>query len=387
MQKISTFFMLIISVIFSLYLLQSCMNTSISINNQDDQEEKQRKKVAYEDTIATDFFRRESGWTAGDGANSVPLSDGRVLWLMDDSHIDDYDDGTVACVFKVNNAGLLQPKGDWDWRNTTTLTGPNTTSLVKSNPAEGHFNWVSTGVQLEDTVYVFSSNLRYGSNHEIETVGPPLWSKIKHPEMEVVGYHQHQDLGDIRFGNGFVKEDDGYVYAYGHQTTFIEANVYVARFPQDDPNGAWRFWNGSGWVDDVADAAVIGESASPVPFVNKVRDKYVLFSTELSVGCNQGTEIYISVSDSPMGPFSERKVIYEIDDRFHGNVPRFYWAKAHPEYINEKDELLITYDLNNTSGEPNLSGCEAFCQDGRLNPDKYRPKGVRVPLELIDSEL
>lgn len=342
---------------------------------------------ADKDPVVTDFFRRESGWIAGDGANSIPLSDGRVMWLMDDAHIDDYSNGTMSCFFQVNNAVLLQPMDNWDWTQTTTLTGPNSTNYVDSNPEADYFNWISTGVQLQDTVYVFSNSYKFDSDGEIQTAGPPVWSKVKHPEMTVEGYHEHQDFGDIGFGNGFVKEDDGYVYAYGHRTTFIVADVFVARFPQDDPNRSWRFWNGSGWVDEVADAASIGESASPVPFINKVRDKYVMFSTELSVGCNQGTEIYVSVSDSPTGPFSERKVIYEIDDRFHGNIPRFYWVKAHPEYINEEDELLITYDLNNTSGEPNLSGCKAFCEDGRLNPDKYRPKGVRVPLELIDSGL
>lgn len=333
---------------------------------------------AYKDSVVTNFFRRESGWIAGDGANSIPLSDGRVMWLMDDAHINDYSNGTISCFFQVNNAVLLQPRDNWDWTQTITLSGPNTTNYIDSNPEADYFNWISTGVQLQDTVYVFSNSYKFDSDGEIQTAGPPVWSKVKHPEMTVEGYHEHQDFGDIGFGNGFVKEDDGYVYAYGHRTTFIVADVFVARFPQDNPTGPWRFWNGSGWVDDIADAAPIGESASPVPFINKVRDKYVMFSTELSIGCNQGTDIYVSTSDNPTGPFSERKKIYSIDDTFDGNTPRFYWAKAHPEYINDKDELLVTYDLNG------MGDCETFCADGRLNPDKFRPKGIRVPLELID---
>src|SRR6266498_4512578 len=65
---------------------------------------------AYKDKEFTEFFRRTSGWTSGDGALSVPLSDGRVLWLFGDSHIDDFDPKTqtTPCLFQVRNAGLIQ---------------------------------------------------------------------------------------------------------------------------------------------------------------------------------------------------------------------------------------------------------------------------------------
>src|SRR5690606_33518827 len=45
----------------------------------------------YPDSTVIRFFQRTSGWIASDGALSVPLSDCRTLWLMGDSHIDDYD--------------------------------------------------------------------------------------------------------------------------------------------------------------------------------------------------------------------------------------------------------------------------------------------------------
>src|SRR5207253_2298917 len=65
---------------------------------------------AYKDHEFTEAFRRTSGWIAGDGAISIPLSDGRVLWLFGDSHLDDMDpaNGTMACLFQCRNAGLLQ---------------------------------------------------------------------------------------------------------------------------------------------------------------------------------------------------------------------------------------------------------------------------------------
>src|SRR5438105_4510996 len=68
----------------------------------------------HKDQTFTEFFRRTSGWTAGDGALSVALSDGRVLWLFGDSHVDDFDaaTGTMPCLFQARNAGLVHRKQD-----------------------------------------------------------------------------------------------------------------------------------------------------------------------------------------------------------------------------------------------------------------------------------
>jgi len=87
------------------------------------------------DSAVTKFFQRTTGWIASDGGLSVNLSDGRTLWLMGDSHIDDYDTatGTIPCLFQVRNAALLQPAGDWNSATTKTLigTGPGIKSLFK----------------------------------------------------------------------------------------------------------------------------------------------------------------------------------------------------------------------------------------------------------------
>src|SRR5437867_508601 len=78
---------------------------------------------ARKDTAFTEFFRRSSGWTAGDGALSVPLTDGRVLWLFGDSHVDDVDPatGTMPCLFQTRNAAFLHKTNDL--HNVRTLIG------------------------------------------------------------------------------------------------------------------------------------------------------------------------------------------------------------------------------------------------------------------------
>ena len=77
----------------------------------------------HRDAAFTQFFRQTSGWIGGDGAISIPCSDGRVLWLFGDSHVDDYDPatGTTPCLFQTRNAGMIHDRNDL--QNPATLVG------------------------------------------------------------------------------------------------------------------------------------------------------------------------------------------------------------------------------------------------------------------------
>src|ERR1051326_3209289 len=77
---------------------------------------------ARKDPEFTEFFRRTNGWTAGDGAFSLSLSDGRILWLFGDSYIDHLDPQTqtVPCLFQVRNVAMLQSR---DGQKVSTLSG------------------------------------------------------------------------------------------------------------------------------------------------------------------------------------------------------------------------------------------------------------------------
>src|SRR5205807_8787509 len=91
--------------------------------------------MAHKDNQFTEFFRRSSGWTAGDGALSVPLSDGRVLWLFGDSHVDDLDPKTqtMPCLFQVRNAGLVQNTNDFKDARTMIGSGPGSRTWFKNS--------------------------------------------------------------------------------------------------------------------------------------------------------------------------------------------------------------------------------------------------------------
>lgn len=347
-----------------------------------------KDRKAYKDQAATDFFKRSSGWIASDGGLTVHLSDNRTLWLMGDSHIDDYDPktNTIPCLFQVRNAALLQPARSWDWKQTKTLigSGPGIKSLFKHTQDNNYWFWPGAGVQIKDTVYVYNSELsRTGpGTMGFAGTGKDMWAKMKFPEMEVVGYSVLPDFDNINFGCGFVRDDkSGYVYAFGGKLdpAIVGSNVYVARFPQADAGAPWEFWNGSDWVADVKQVKSVATAAIS-PNVVRVKNKYVILSTALSVACDQGKDIFASVGDSPIGPFTNAESIYTNDDTLQGHYPFFYTVVGHPQFVNKKNELLVTYCINGYA--PCLDPCDGK-MGNRIDPNHYRLKAIRVPLELL----
>lgn len=340
----------------------------------------------YKDSTVTNFFRRTSGWIASDGGITINLSNGDNLWLMGDSHIDDYDaaTATIPCLFQVRNAALLQPKSNWDWHDTKTLTGNSTgiKSYLKNNKDDKYFMWPGTGFQIRDTVYVYCGSLKNEGTGAFgfAAAGNDLMAKIVYPSMQVAGFDTLQDFRGINFGVGFIEDKkDGYIYAYGQKLDYLTSSLYVARFPAAKSSANWDFWNGNAWVKDIGKAAAVTkqDGVTGTYHISKVKEKILLTSSALSINCDAGKDIYTSVSTYFTGPFTDKKTIYTIDDTLKGHYPFFYTTVAHPQFINEKNELLITYSING------YGDCVETCINGRMNPDYYRIKAIRVPLPVI----
>jgi hypothetical protein len=336
--------------------------------------------AVYKDTAFTEFFRRTNGIVACDGGFSIPLSDGRVLWLFGDSYVDCYRDGTIPCLFQVRNCAMLHHKDDL--QNVQSLTGkhPGTKSFFKNGPAEDPWFWPVSGFQHSNSVYVYLTTLKKkgSGNLGFASTGQDHLARLTFPEMEVAAYIPLPNFNGVDFGTGFIYEPAApHTYAYGQKRDGVTLNIFLARFPTATPAINWTFWNGTNWSPNPTNAIPITSQLATSISVCKVRDKFLLTSSEFSIACDQGKEIYMSVSEKPAGPFTPRKKIFTIDDTYQGHYPFFYLPVVHPEFTNSKDELLVTYCLNNY--EP----CVPACHNGRANPDHYRPRAIRVPLNLV----
>ncbi len=313
---------------------------------------------------------------------SFPLSDGRVIWLFGDSHVNSFDQKTktLPCLFQARNAGLVQKKNDLKHPVTLVGEGPGFRSFFRRVQENDPWFWPLWGFEHDGSAYVYLSELHQvgTGNFSFSGTGHDYLARLSLPDLHVNEYLPLPDFEGKGFGCGFVKHSDGYVYTYGMRGTREGNALRVARFKPETPDKDWTYWDGTNWTSTVTNAAALLRSYAVSMSVSKVRNKFLLIATALSVKCDMGREIYMATSDRPEGPFTKLKPIYTIDDTLDGHYPFFYLPAAHPEFINRRDELLVTYSINGY--EP----CAPACVNGRMNPDHYRPRAIRVPLKLID---
>ncbi len=340
---------------------------------------------AYRDTATSEFFKRTTGVVAMDGGYTIELNDGKVLWLFGDSYIDHYDSArqTVPCLFQARNSALLQPTAvDWNINHTILLADSKNTdkTFLKYKDHPGQFIWPASGYQLHDTIFIYGMNIKNAKGGlGFAKAGNDVWIKLLYPSLKTIGINEMPStLDSIQFGCGLVaNNNDGYAYIYGAKSTFISADVYVARFPVGKPLQAWTFWDGQNWTSDISHINPVTTSPSNSTTVAKVKNKYLALTSEFSVSCDGGKNIYASVSDNITGPFSKPEIIYTITDTVQGHFPFFYLPIAHPNCINNKNELLVHYSING------YRPCIVNCINNKFNPEYYRPQAIRVSLHLL----
>jgi hypothetical protein len=169
--------------------------------------------------------------------------------------------------------------------------------------------------------------------------------------------------------------DDDYIYIYAQQNIDNGwdpiSDALVARTTIDDLYTNWEYFDGSDWSSN-SDDAVQMEGLSSVAIssqfnVFKLNGRYVLFTQEKQF--NSG-EIYSFISDSPQGPWYNKQLVYEIQEKDKPGLFT-YNAMAHPQF--EKDGMiLISYNVNN----------EDFVAQHE-DVSTYRPRFIWIEIENI----
>ena len=365
---------------------------------------------SYRDDQVVRFFERNdkhSGSTAFDQGSSIPLSNGKILWVTQDAW-DGWELTTNNLFysnyfFNYGNSMFLQPSTEnWNPNDAPNITRTNSAQnkprqICDIQPNQS-FAWPSNGVELNGRVYLNcgEGNGLSAEGQSIYEIWPEqgeLWNSVRHLVPEISSYNK------IIYASGMVKSDDGYVYVYGAKVDLSQYRLYVARFSQVDPLNAWTFWNGTTWAtnppanDDELDEAKIYEGQGASVAVSYVNGKYVVVS--LDQGFWETSEHFIraATADSPTGGFTSQKQVYEICENIYGTQAKYYTPNIHPVFDNGRNELLVTYSLNynansqqditaNENGEKIVNGVTVV--DGAyMDPYFYRVKGVRIPCSLL----
>ena len=344
------------------------------------------------DSVYTEYFRRNSGgWTAGDATISVPLPDGRVIWLFGDSYTVNVNpiNNTLPCLFQVRNCFMVQDSIDPSVFKTildTTMTGVNMTTF-KLRPNDTSLFWPGHGYVYNDTVYIFLE--RYKSSNL--TLRRLLYRQTDLPRSPPGCNFAGSVCGTgYYFRPGGLPDTSGnWLYIYGNKVNWIIWEPVLARCDISNPMGPWEFYTGTGWSPDPAQVNKIGnDPVCPGYSVFRRDNQYYLITQENGyLECGLGRDIYSYASPYPWGPFTGKTLLYTEESKFNDDYLLTYNGQAHPWEI-ENDELLVCYNVNDRVDTLAPYICPSQCKNiwtDRLDADTYRPKFIRVPMGLITS--
>lgn len=308
--------------------------------------------VSAADTIYTSYFKMNGpGWTGADGTLSIPLPDGRVLWLFGDTFLGTVQPDLTRTQFTfVNNTVLIQT-GD-------QFQNPIQGNISFATPEEtGWWYWPGHGQVIGDTLEL----IWYAMKQE----GEGMWGfeyaaidvlKYTLPDLQLTSRTRVMHDPIINFGTCLLA-DGAHTYIYGAEKSGLNKYFHVARIEAGASLSAdWQFYDGRQWVDDHTKSRRQGPDVSEQYSVFKYQDQYYLLTQHHVLG----DEIYLYQSNEPYKSFSNRQLIYCTPET-KGDIFT-YNAFAHTHEIRD-GHLLVSYNVNSLT-----------FQDVLNNANNYRPK-------------
>jgi hypothetical protein len=295
-------------------------------------------------------FRKDNYWRGADGAATVGLGSGKILWLFSDTFID--QDGTKRrsnSKTMIRNSIAIQNGNSFE--DSLTFYYKGTKKEPKDFfevPGENWF-WTGHGILLKGKLVIFLiEETKTNSGFGFESVGwyvAIIDNPFDNPNEWKIKYVKPPETFGVVVGSSAVLEDKKYVYAYGVKEPGTH-ETYLIRFNKNKlTNGDLsdlEWWIDNKWTGDVSDepkssALFIGQTEFSVYYEKEI-DKYVQFQTygfgKASIGYRLAEQLY--------GPWSEPVMIYTPSI---GEDKEFvYTANAHPEY--KGDGIIVTYNIN-----------------------------------------
>jgi uncharacterized protein (TIGR03067 family) len=343
--------------------------------------------------VAEDYnrlFYREDGWSGSDIAFSLPLLDGRILWLYGDTWIGEIREGRHTNATMVSNTlgiqqGLDPASARLDFFHGSKDAKP--AAFIQPADGVGEF-WLSHGgIQTDKGLYLFMSRMmkRPGdTSGDVSAVGIVM-AKITNPlddpnrwriEQINVPWARYDAAGNEKvFGLPLLREGNT-VYLYGLEMDALAHDRYLlvarANVASLEDFSTWEFYTRGRWQRDFRKASRLcnhlGAELS-VSFLPRLK-RYLLIYTEGGLS----EKIMLRFAPSPVGPWSAAATIYRTPEMSWDSTYFCYAAKAHPELSRRDDELLVSYVCNSTDFWKNAG-------DARI----YFPKFLRVRFTAVPA--
>ena len=305
-------------------------------------------------------------WTGADGALSVVLPDGRVVWDFSDTFLGfvNSDGSRPPGQPFINNSMIVQDSGAL----VQTLhggTAQSPTSLIIPVDQNSWY-WVGDMTVEGDRLRVFVMEfIRTGHGiFDFQWVGNAIASFVL-PDLTLENVVPTHGENSVMYGAALL-EEGGYTYIYGSEdVSGTEKYLHIARATSGNVLGAWEFYTGTGWSSDPASSARLRKGVGNGFGVTKVGNRFLLLTMDSLVPFS--AELVMYSSTNPEGPFANRMHVYWTPESRNGLFT--YDAHVHPEFTDTEGRLLLSYDVNTFHAHDLLA-----------NVDSYRPRFIRVKI-------
>jgi len=178
---------------------------------------------------ADQLFHTDSRWIGGDGAYSVDLGAGRVLWLFGDSFIAETPARVRDEAFMVRNSVAIQTGYDPSrafMRFYWLREDDHPRSFIPEDGKEWY--WPVHGLRVDDSVVLFYERVRTpaGNPSGFESAG---WTAVRvdDPDDEPSAWtleptHKPKDDHGVQLGSAVLREGE-FAYVYGERSTAASA--------------------------------------------------------------------------------------------------------------------------------------------------------------------
>jgi hypothetical protein len=301
-------------------------------------------------------FRSQRGWIGGDTAQSVSLGQGKTLWLFGDTWVGAVKDGRRSRARLVHNSVGIQDSSQTPCRYVIA-EGASEKPVEFFSPADGRgWLWPLSGVLVRDRLYLFLAQYERSENPrspEHSLIGqwlgivenphddPQDWCLTQTP----IPFSITQPTRTLSYGsNAVVAGEHLYIYGCDDRSKERTLGVYltVARVPLDhvENMSQWRFFRKGRWSHDSASATHISDYMAAELSVARLpnSDQYVMVYTD----CGVSNRVVARTAPTPVGPWSDIKLIHTCTDAKRDTGVFSYAAKAHPT-LSDDGRLVISY--------------------------------------------
>jgi hypothetical protein len=370
-------------------------------------------------TVYNNYFTRgnttTSQWTGADATYSIPLGDGKILWMFGDSFVGYVNPPDATHPYRWRNGAAMVPN-TFMIQNTSvtpntwiTVVGmgvdpvswmwwpPAKTGNEYLTDASRTWYWPGDATINGDNLYIFFTKFQKIAAGGYSSIGTDLFtfsvSALKALTATVSNIAATKTTvytmplaatKETIFGAALMEDvTDNYVYIsdkidYSPYGFWHTAKAY--KVGSSDINGAKSYFteygaaptytpaygssfSGSGSTNGIMKKLVGGVLSdllvSPQFSVVKMGSKYRLITQE-----DAGKKIFSYESSSPVGPWECETLIHTISDP---NTNVTYNAFLHPQIKNGATKYLLSYNLNGNT-----------FADVFTNVDTYRPKFIWV---------